>query len=235
MHRQGPLVLSLSGRLRQPNRGAAVAFDMAMLKRLPQALFSTRTPWYAHARRFSGPLLRDLLATCCRPPAAGSHATLLAAAALNGYRVDLPVGHAIRYDLLVAWLLDELRDARIEAEAASAAKSEFLADMSHELRTPLRGLLGMLSLVKDSPRDPQAADWIATADESAQHLLRLLDNIFDLSKLESGALTLTPSPVVLALLLRAVRALLQQAASAKGLALHATRQRQRRLRRWIWC
>ena len=119
-------------------------------------------------------------------------------------------------------LADQLRDARIEAEAASEAKSEFLADMSHELRTPLHGLLGMLSLVKDSPRDPQAADWIATADESAQHLLRLLDDILDLSKLESGALALAPAPVVLAVLLREVRTLLQPAASAKGLAMHAT-------------
>ena len=119
-------------------------------------------------------------------------------------------------------LADQLRDARIDAEAASEAKSEFLADMSHELRTPLHGLLGMLSLVKDSPRDPQAADWIATADESAQHLLRLLDDILDLSKLESGALALAPAPVVLAVLLREVRTLLQPAASAKGLAMHAT-------------
>ena len=119
-------------------------------------------------------------------------------------------------------LADQLRDARIEAEAASEAKSEFLADMSHELRTPLHGLLGMLSLLKDSPRDPQAADWMATADDSAQHLLRLLDDILDLSKLESGALVLAPSPVMLALLLREMRSLLQPAASAKGLTLHAT-------------
>jgi signal transduction histidine kinase/DNA-binding response OmpR family regulator len=119
-------------------------------------------------------------------------------------------------------LADQLRDARIEAEAASEAKSEFLADMSHELRTPLHGLLGMLSLLKDSPRDPQAADWMTTADDSAQHLLRLLDDILDLSKLESGALVLAPSPVMLALLLREVRSLLQPAASAKGLTLHVT-------------
>ena len=119
-------------------------------------------------------------------------------------------------------LADQLRDARIEAEAASEAKSDFLADMSHELRTPLHGLLGMLSLVKDSPRDPQVADWMATADESAQHLLRLLDDILDLSKLESCALSLAPRPVTLAVLLREVQALLQPAASAKGLALHAT-------------
>ena len=98
---EGPLVLSLSGRLRQPSRGAVAALDMAMLERLPQAPFSTRTPWYAQARRFAGPLLRD------SPSAAGSHATLLAAAALNGYRVDLPADDAIRHDLLVARLLDD--------------------------------------------------------------------------------------------------------------------------------
>jgi len=119
----------------------------------------------------------------------------------------------------LAQLADQLRDARIEAEAASAAKSDFLADMSHELRTPLHGLMGMLSLVRDAPRHPAAGDWLATADHSAQHLLRLLDDILDLSKLESGALTLHPAPVHLATLLREVHALLQPAASAKGLAL----------------
>lgn len=98
---EGPVVLSLSGRLRQPNRGAVAAFDMAMLERLPQASFSTRTPWYAQARRFTGPLLRDLLS------AVGSHATLMRAGALNGYRVDIPVDDAMRYDLLVARLLDD--------------------------------------------------------------------------------------------------------------------------------
>ena len=119
-------------------------------------------------------------------------------------------------------LADQLRDARIEAEAASQAKSEFLADMSHELRTPLHGLMGMLSLVKDSPRDPHATGWLATADDSAQHLLRLLDDILDLSKLESGTLALAPVPVSLAVLLREVQALLQPAAAAKGLVLQVT-------------
>lgn len=58
---EGPVVPSLTGRLRQPDRGAVVAFDKAMLERLPQASFSTRRPWFAQARRFTGPLLRDLL------------------------------------------------------------------------------------------------------------------------------------------------------------------------------
>ena len=116
-------------------------------------------------------------------------------------------------------LADELRDARIDAESASDAKSEFLADMSHELRTPLHGLLGMLSLIKDAPRDPRAADWLLTADESAQHLRRLLDDILDLSKLDAGSLALTPSAVALMDLLREVRSLLQPSAVAKGLTL----------------
>lgn len=119
----------------------------------------------------------------------------------------------------LAQLADQLREARIEAEAASAAKSDFLADMSHELRTPLHGLMGMLALVRDAPRHPSAGDWLATADDSAQHLLHLLDDILDLSKLESGALTLCPAPVALAPLLREVQALLQPLARAKGLAL----------------
>ena len=119
----------------------------------------------------------------------------------------------------LAQLADQLRDARIEAEAASDAKSEFLADMSHELRTPLHGLLGMLALTRDAPRDPRASEWLLTADESAQHLRRLLDDILDLSKLDAGSLTLAPAAVNLLALLREVRALLQPAAVAKGLGL----------------
>ena len=116
-------------------------------------------------------------------------------------------------------LADQLREARIEAEAASDSKSEFLADMSHELRTPLHGLLGMLALLRESPRDPHSAAWLLTADESAQHLQRLLDDILDLSKLNSGSLTLLPTPVDLLALLRETRSLLLPAASAKGLSL----------------
>jgi hypothetical protein len=98
---EGPVVLSLSGRVRQTNRGATASFDMAMLERLPQASYSTRTPWYAQARKFTGPLLRDVLAM------AGSHGSQLRALALNDYRVDIPVEDVQRYDVLLARLLDD--------------------------------------------------------------------------------------------------------------------------------
>ncbi|WP_088280296.1 ATP-binding protein [Ideonella sp. A 288] len=114
-------------------------------------------------------------------------------------------------------LADELRDARAIAEAASAAKSAFLADMSHELRTPLHGLLGMLSLTAEAPRDARAPQWLATAGESGSHLQRLLDDMLDLSKLESGTLALAPQPVRLEALVREVCALMRPAAEAKQL------------------
>ena len=97
----GPVLLTVSGRVHNPNRGTTAVFDMAMLAQLPQASFSTQTPWYAQARKFTGPLLRDVLA------AAGGRGTLLRAMALNDYRVDIPFDDAQRYGLLLARLLDD--------------------------------------------------------------------------------------------------------------------------------
>ena len=98
----GPVVLTVGGKLRSPNDGAKAHFDMAMLERLPQASFSTRTPWYSQPRKFTGPLLRDVLAAV----GAGS-ATTVRAIALNDYWVELPIEDAARYDLIVARLLDD--------------------------------------------------------------------------------------------------------------------------------
>jgi hypothetical protein len=95
------LVLSVTGRVRSPNQQSAALFDMAMLERLPQASFVTHTPWYAQARKFTGPLLRDVLA------AAGAQGTGLRAVALNDYRVDIPFEDVHRFDVVLARLLDD--------------------------------------------------------------------------------------------------------------------------------
>ncbi len=113
-----------------------------------------------------------------------------------------------------------LREARRGAEAASAAKSVFLANMSHELRTPFQGLLGMLSLLRETGLAPRQMDYLRTATESADHLLQLLNDILDVSQLESGRLTLAPSVVELRVLLRDVEALMRPQAMRKNLALH---------------
>jgi hypothetical protein len=97
---QGPVVLSIGGRVRHPNDAARAQFDMAMLEALPQQTVFTHTPWYAHARRFTGPLLRDVLS------AAGAHGSTLRLVALNDYQVDMPMDDAQRHDVVLARLLD---------------------------------------------------------------------------------------------------------------------------------
>jgi len=97
----GPVVLTVSGRVRKPNQGEAAHFDLAMLERLPQHSFVTRTPWYSVPRKFTGPLLRDVLAAC------GAQGSNVRAPALNDYHVDLPFDDAQRFDVLVARLLDD--------------------------------------------------------------------------------------------------------------------------------
>ncbi len=116
-------------------------------------------------------------------------------------------------------LAANLRSARREAESASEAKSAFLANMSHEIRTPFHGLMGMLSLLRETGLTPRQIDFLRTATESADHLLALLNDILDMSQLESGRMTLSPAPLELRGLLRDVDALMRPQAVAKSLAL----------------
>lgn len=97
---QGPVVLALTGEITQRNDGEQAVFDMAMLAALPQRSFVTHTPWFKGPHEFSGPLLRDVLAQ------AGARGSMLRAYALNDYKVELPVEDAMRYDVIVARLLD---------------------------------------------------------------------------------------------------------------------------------
>jgi two-component system, sensor histidine kinase len=117
-------------------------------------------------------------------------------------------------------LAASLSQARREAEAASQAKSAFLANISHEIRTPFHGLMGMLSLLRETNLNARQVDHLRTATESADHLLAILNDILDMSKLESGRLTLAPAPTDLRRLLHEIEALMRPQATAKSLALH---------------
>jgi len=117
-------------------------------------------------------------------------------------------------------LAAELRQSQREALAASEAKSAFLANMSHEIRTPFHGLMGMLSLLRETGLGPRQIDYLRTATESADHLLAILNDILDMSQLEAGRMTLSPAPTDIRDLMRDVEALMRPPASAKALALH---------------
>lgn len=118
----------------------------------------------------------------------------------------------------------ELSDARDQAEAANHGKSVFLANMSHEIRTPFQGLLGMLTLLDEPDLTSQQRDYLQTARDSAMHLLGVLNDILDVSTMESGTLKLSEARINLRDVLQEVEGLMKVAAHNKGLALqvHAT-------------
>lgn len=98
---KGKVVFTITGRIGIPNANQQAEFDMDMLAALPQQSFSTRTPWYPEARKFTGPLLRDVLA------AVDAQGQNLRAVALNDYKVDLPRSDALKFNLVLARLLDD--------------------------------------------------------------------------------------------------------------------------------
>jgi len=134
-------------------------------------------------------------------------------------------GSTDAHDALNAWVKErtkELAKAKDDAEAASLAKSRFLAVMSHELRTPLHAMLVSADLLADPsqrPREPRDALLINTIHSSGQHLLSLIDQVLELSRIESGKLEPVRAPINLALIAQKALASVSSQATVKGLAL----------------
>jgi PAS domain S-box-containing protein len=118
--------------------------------------------------------------------------------------------------------LERAREEAAEARAASRAKTEFLARMSHELRTPLNAVLGFTQLMqidRGEPPGPEQRRRLQLIREAGEHLLHMINDLLDLTRIESGGLSLAPTRLELRERVLQVFALLSQAAARQGVAL----------------
>ncbi len=116
-------------------------------------------------------------------------------------------------------LQTDLETARIQAETASAAKSAFLANMSHEIRTPLGAILGFTELLRSTSQSKEGQDFIEVIERNGHGLTKVIDDILDLSKVESGKLELEMLPFSLVELMSDVVLLFSEKANSKGLKI----------------
>jgi signal transduction histidine kinase/CheY-like chemotaxis protein len=138
---------------------------------------------------------------------------LIGCTILNGYFVfAMVLNNRVSRDLAAA---------RHRAEAANAAKSQFLSAMSHELRTPLNGIIGIGQLIEDDPHHPEQSERAARLIQSARALQRIVDDVLDLTRVEQGRVRLEPETVRLRDEICALVHLYEPEAHERGISLTA--------------
>ena len=129
------------------------------------------------------------------------------------------VAYREHLEKLVDQRTEEFLAARDAAEAASRAKSEFLSNMSHEIRTPMNAIIGLTHLLKRTISDPRQSDQLGKITAAAHHLLNIINDILDLSKIESGKLQLEMTDFEIDRVVENVCGLIREKAAAKGIEL----------------
>ncbi|MEY8879190.1 MAG: ATP-binding protein, partial [Leptothrix sp. (in: b-proteobacteria)] len=124
-----------------------------------------------------------------------------------------------RAELQLADLNEQLTRRAAEAEAATQAKSAFLANMSHEIRTPMNAIIGLNYMLARDSRDAVQRERLGKVDDAARHLLQVINDILDLSKIEAGKMGLEQRQFVLDEVLERVMAMVRTRAAEKGLEL----------------
>jgi PAS domain S-box-containing protein len=127
--------------------------------------------------------------------------------------------HGRHLEQLVEERTSALSIAKDAAEAANIAKSAFLANMSHEIRTPMNGIIGVANILRREGVTKQQAQRLDTIDASAQHLLSVINDVLDISKIEAGKFTLEEAPVVVSSLMTNVSSILSEQVKTKGIHL----------------
>ncbi len=125
--------------------------------------------------------------------------------------------HRHHLEEMVARRTAELDEATRRADAGNRAKSQFLANMSHEIRTPMNAILGLTHLLAESPLGAEQRDRLAKIGGAANHLLAILNDILDLSKIDAGRMSIEETDFMLFEVIEQTRDLIAEGARAKGL------------------
>ncbi|MBY0233578.1 MAG: hybrid sensor histidine kinase/response regulator, partial [Burkholderiaceae bacterium] len=195
------------------------------------------TPWQLEFRTYNKDgserwLYGNAIAQALIPDSEGAAGDSEAAGVLwHGFLTDISAQRRDALELmryrnhleeLVEARTAELAEASQAAQAASLAKSAFLANMSHEIRTPMNAIIGLTYLVQSEAKEPKQQDRLQKVADAAEHLLGVINNVLDLSKIEAGKLQLLHAEFNVSQVLDGVASMLTQRAADKGLPLQVT-------------